>query len=106
MKVGVSLSSLSKSKSMLATSSAIKPVAGRSGQRTLQAMDDDGSEESEEESDDDSSDDSELEAPKSTQMAKTPARRDDSSDSDSSGNSNSDSEGEEDVCTIQVLHQC
>lgn len=95
MKVGVSLSSLSKSKSMLATSSAIKPVAGRSGQRTLQAMDDDGSEESEEESDDDSSDDSELEAPKSTQMAKTPARRDDSSDSDSSGNSNSDSEGEE-----------
>ncbi|PVH85812.1 hypothetical protein DL98DRAFT_511347 [Cadophora sp. DSE1049] len=95
MKVGVSLSSLSKSKSMLATSSAIKPVVGRSGQRTLQNMADDDSEESEEESDEDSSDDSEFEAPKSTQKAKSPARRDASSDSDSSGNSDSDSEGED-----------
>lgn len=94
MKVGVSLSSLSKSKSMLATSSAIKPVVGRSGQRTLQNMDDEDSEESEEESDDDSSDDSELEAPKSTGKAKTPARRDASSDSESSGNSDSDSDSE------------
>ncbi|KAH7417366.1 hypothetical protein BKA64DRAFT_636736 [Cadophora sp. MPI-SDFR-AT-0126] len=94
MKIGVSLSSLSKSKSMLATSSAIKPVVGRSGQRTLQNMEDEDSEESEE-SDDESSDGSEFEEPKSTQKAKSPARRDASSDSDSSGDSDSDSEGED-----------
>ncbi|KAK0126498.1 hypothetical protein ONS95_008095 [Cadophora gregata] len=94
MKVGVSLSSLSKSKSMLATSSSIKPVVGRSGQRTLQTMYDEESEESEEESDEDSSDVSEFEAPKPSQKAKSATRRDSSSDSDSSGNSDSDSEGE------------
>ncbi|KAG4437893.1 hypothetical protein IFR05_006612 [Cadophora sp. M221] len=95
-KIGVSLSSLNKNKSMLATSSAVKPVVSRSGQRILQSVsDNEDSEESEEESDDDSSDSSDFEAPKPTQKAKSPARRHVPSDSDSSGNSDSDSEGDE-----------
>ncbi|KAH6709180.1 hypothetical protein BKA61DRAFT_114809 [Leptodontidium sp. MPI-SDFR-AT-0119] len=95
-KIGVSLSSLNKNKSMLATSSAVKPVMSRNGQRTLQSIiDDEDSEESEEESADDSSDLSDFEAKKPTQTAKSLARRDIPSDSDSSGNSDSDSEDDE-----------
>ncbi|KAL2072617.1 hypothetical protein VTL71DRAFT_11960 [Oculimacula yallundae] len=99
MKVGVSLSSLNRNRSMLATSSAIKPVVSRSGQRTLQAMDE-GSDESEEESDDNSSDSSDSETTKPAQKVKVSTQQDDS-DSDSSSNSDSDDEVEDEEKKIR-----
>ncbi|CZT08492.1 uncharacterized protein RCO7_08189 [Rhynchosporium graminicola] len=95
MKIGVSLSSLSKTRSMLAASSAMKPVVSRSGQRALQTMDEE-SEESEEESDGNSSDSSGPESTKPTQKkSNTPLRQTVSSGSDSSSDSDSDAEDEQ-----------
>ncbi|PBP17898.1 hypothetical protein BUE80_DR011462 [Diplocarpon rosae] len=99
MKVGVSLSSLNRNRSMLGSSQAARPPVGRSGQRSLQPIDDQDSEESEEESNDDSSDSPDDDDAKTTDhKSMNESARDKSpanSDSDSNGNSDTDQDQDE-----------
>ncbi|PBP19569.1 hypothetical protein BUE80_DR009588 [Diplocarpon rosae] len=99
MKVGVSLSSLNRNRSMLGSSQAARPPAGRSGQRILQPIDDQDSEESEEESNDDSSESTDNDDAKTTDHKSTngfPARKKSPANSDSDSNGNSDTDQDQD----------
>lgn len=94
LKVGVSLTSMSRNKSMLATSSAIQPQKGRrSGPRALLQANGEDSEDSEEESNSDSSGSSDAETQAVGQSTKFKASAQAAVYSDSE--SNSDSEDEE-----------
>ncbi|CAL3962331.1 unnamed protein product [Diplocarpon coronariae] len=102
MKVGVSLSSLNRNRSLLGSSQAVQRAVGTSRQRTLQPIDDQDSDESEEESNDGSSDSSDDDDAKTTvhkSRTDSSARGNVNSllntDSDSNGNTDSDREEDE-----------